>query len=188
MHAAEGYARVTGKKAFYIARTGLSGSVLIDITKDAQFELFDYHYQYLFVGQGVTISHAEKEVIALAEKNNIPVVSTLLGLSTVFTQHPLYVGLLGMHRNYAANVLTDEADVVIAVGMRFDDRVKGNVEKFLPHAKVIHANVALHADAKKILSALVEQVESKSRKSWLQQFYSLHKQAVGSDDSGIGQS
>lgn len=209
-------------KAFYMARTGRPGPVLIDITKDAQFELFDYHYQlfipeykthkprphvdtllisqaatlinnakkpYLFVGQGVTISHAEQEVIALAEKNNIPVASTLLGLSAVPTRHPLYVGLLGMHGNYATNVLTDETDVVIAVGMRFDDRVTGAVEKFLPHAKVIHididyaefnkvihAEVALHADAKQALSALLEQVEVKNRDSWLQQFKELHKQ------------
>jgi acetolactate synthase-1/2/3 large subunit len=205
-------------KAFYIARTGRPGPVLVDITKDAQFGMVDFTYEpctkirsyqptptvdtnalkaaadllnsaqkpYLLVGQGIYLSNAEKEVVAFAEKAGIPVASTLLGLGSFPSDHPLYVGYLGMHGNYAPNVLTNECDVLLAVGMRFDDRVTGNVSRYAKQARVIHididkaelnkivkAEVAVHADAKEALTLLTELVDEKTYPLWLQQFRDL---------------
>ncbi|MFN6015622.1 MAG: biosynthetic-type acetolactate synthase large subunit, partial [Flavobacteriales bacterium] len=205
-------------RAFYIARTGRPGPVLVDITKDAQFGMVDFTYEpctrirsyqpmpmvdgealkaaaellnsakkpYLLVGQGIFLSNAEKEVIAFAEKTGIPVASTLLGLGSFPADHPLYVGYLGMHGNYAPNVLTNECDVLLAVGMRFDDRVTGDVSRYAKQAKVIHididkaelnkivkAKVALQADAKEALTLLTELVDKKEHPQWLQQFRDL---------------
>ncbi|WP_366838194.1 biosynthetic-type acetolactate synthase large subunit [Chitinophaga sp.] len=207
-------------KAFYIARSGRPGPVLVDITKNAQFGEFEYSYKkceyirsyrpvpelnqeaitaaaalinsakkpFILCGHGVLLSGAEKELIALAEKAQIPVGSTLLGLSAVPVDHPMYVGLLGMHGNYGPNMLTGEADVVIAVGMRFDDRVTGDVESYVPNAKVIHieidaaeinkiikADVAVHADAKQALAALLPQVNQADHTAWLQEFRDADK-------------
>ncbi|HEY5701088.1 MAG TPA: biosynthetic-type acetolactate synthase large subunit [Gammaproteobacteria bacterium] len=137
----------------------------------------------LFVGQGVLISRAEKKVLALAEKAGLPVASTLLGLSAVPTDHPLYVGMLGMHGNYGPNVLTNEADVIVAVGMRFDDRVTGRLNAYATGARIIHievdpaevnrnvpAEVALIADAGEALDALLPLVEQNSHDNWLARF------------------
>jgi len=207
-------------KAFYIASKGRPGPVLIDITKDAQFGKADYNYQkctsirsywpmpkldigkvndalgliaqakkpYLLVGQGIILSNAEKELIQFVEKSGIPVASTLLGLGAIPADHPLYVGYLGMHGNYAPNVLTNDCDVLIAVGMRFDDRVTGDVSRYAKQAKVIHvdidkaelnkiikADVAIHGDAKKVLSALTESVVQSKYSLWLNQFHELAK-------------
>ncbi|MBS0026832.1 biosynthetic-type acetolactate synthase large subunit [Chitinophaga sp. 2R12] len=206
-------------KAFYIARSGRPGPVLVDITKNAQFGEFEYEYKkceyirsyrpvpelsqdavsaaaalinaakkpFLLVGHGVLLSGAEKELIALAEKAQIPMGSTLLGLSAVPVDHPLYVGLLGMHGNYGPNILTGEADVVIAVGMRFDDRVTGDVASYVPNAKVIHieidaaeihkiikADVPVHADAKDALAALLQEVTPAEHNAWLAEFRAAH--------------
>lgn len=203
-------------KAFYIARTGRPGPVLIDITKNAQFELMEeFEYQpcaevrtyspkpqldhsqleeaadlinlskrpYILCGQGVLLSNASQELIALAEKANIPVAATLLGLSAVPTDHPLYVGFLGMHGNYGPNILTNECDVLIAIGMRFDDRVTGNVSKYARQAKVIHieldkaeinkiikADVGIHADAKEALQALIPLIKKNDHRDWFKKF------------------
>ncbi len=205
-------------KAFYIATTGRPGPVLIDITKDAQTGFFDYKAHtfipkkpeplqldvdrlkqaamlinqakkpYLLVGHGVLISKAEKELIALASKANIPVALTLLGLSALPTDHPLYVGMLGMHGNYGANLLSNEADLIIAVGMRFDDRVTGNLKTYIKQAKVIHIDidpveidkhvktaVALIADAKQALKKLLPLIEEKSHKAWFAEFKNYDK-------------
>src|SRR5688572_6153223 len=208
-------------KAFYIARTGRPGPVLIDITKNAQFEMMDeFEYEschhirtyspkphldltaveeaaevvnnaqrpYILAGQGVLLSGATQELLAFSEKAGIPVASTLLGLSGFPTSHPLYVGFLGMHGNYGPNILTNECDVLIAVGMRFDDRVTGNVSKYAKQAKVIHieideaeinkiihADVAVHADAKEALQALVHLVKPAQHIAWLSKFHEAHR-------------
>jgi acetolactate synthase-1/2/3 large subunit len=183
-------------KAFYLAKTGRPGPVLIDITKDAQLELFDYSYQkinkiptyypypkiniekireaarlintskkpLILVGQGITISGAEKELETFVNKTGIPVAATLLGLPAIPSKHPLFYGMLGMHGHYAPNIKTNEADLLIAVGMRFDDRVTSDTSKYGLNANVIHididpseidknieATVAIVADAKKRL-------------------------------------
>ncbi|HJT72675.1 MAG TPA: thiamine pyrophosphate-dependent enzyme, partial [Chitinophaga sp.] len=143
---------------------------------------------YIFCGHGVLLSGAEKELIALAEKAGIPIASTLLGLSAVPVDHPKYVGYLGMHGNYAPNIMTNECDVLIAVGMRFDDRITGDVTQYVKQAKVIHieidaaeinkiikADVAVHADAKTALQALLELVKPKQHDEWIQQFREADK-------------
>lgn len=203
-------------KAFYIARSGRPGPVVIDLTKNAQFETIDdFEYEvckgvrtyspkpildhtkveeaadlinaakrpYILCGQGVLLSNAQNELLAVAEKANIPIASTLLGLSAVPANHPLYVGYLGMHGNYGPNILTNECDVLIAVGMRFDDRVTGNVSKYAKQAKVIHieldkaeinkiiqTDVAVHADAKEALTALLPLITKNNHPEWFRQF------------------
>lgn len=203
-------------KAFHLAKSGRPGPVLVDITKDAQVGMFDFFDHptpkkyvksrqldlklveeaaqlingaskpFLLVGHGVLISNAEKEVKEFAEKAGIPVACTLLGLSAFSTSHPLYMGMLGMHGNYAPNVLTNEADVIIAVGMRFDDRVTGSLTHYAKQAKIIHieideteinknvkATVPLLADAKNALTALLPHLETKQHLLWLNQFQKL---------------
>ncbi|MEO9485648.1 MAG: biosynthetic-type acetolactate synthase large subunit [Ekhidna sp.] len=203
-------------KAFYIAQSGRPGPVLIDITKDAQQQSFDFAYEpcerirsyqpypelkekplrmaaelinqakkpYLLFGQGVALSGAEKELEAFIEKTGIPTASTLLGLSSFSTKHPLYVGYTGMHGNYGPNVKTNECDVFIAIGMRFDDRVTGDVATYAKQAKVIHieldpaeinkniqTEVAINGDAKQALKALLQLVNENSHSEWLQEFH-----------------
>lgn len=202
-------------KAFYIATSGRPGPVLIDITKDAQFAKTKYSYQhctsiktyqpkpkvdvtkiedaallinaakkpYILAGQGVILADATQELIAFAEKGNIPVASTLLGLSGFPHDHPLYVGYLGMHGNYGPNKNTNECDLLIGVGMRFDDRVTGDVNKYAKQAKVIHieidkaeinkiikAEVAIHANAKEALPLLTEKIQPADHADWLKVF------------------
>jgi acetolactate synthase-1/2/3 large subunit len=209
-------------KAFHIATTGRPGPVLIDITKNAQNELFEFEeykkcesirtYKpkpqlqisqveaaaelinkaqrpYILAGQGILLSGASEELKALSEKAGIPVASTLLGLSAFPTNHPNYVGYLGMHGNYGPNINTNQCDVLIAVGMRFDDRVTGNVSKYAKQAKVIHieidraeinkiikTDVAVHADAKEALSALTQLVKPNQHKEWFDSFHGLNKE------------
>lgn len=203
------------RKAFLIAKSGRPGPVLIDISKDAQTNVCDEFADpeipkkyrtanfnldedvinnaadlinqalrpYLLIGHGVEIANAEAEIFQLAVKANLPTAATLLGLSVFPSDHPLYKGLLGMHGNYAANVLTNKADVVIAIGMRFDDRVTGDLSRYLTHAKVIHIDidpaeldknvkttVALCADAKTVLKALLPKITEKQHAQWHEQF------------------
>lgn len=207
-------------KAFYIARSGRPGPVLVDITKDAQFGKCNFNYQtctnirsyvpqpklsldaiqcavellnaahkpYLLIGQGILLSEAEDALMDFADKTGIPVASTLLGLGAFPADHPQYVGYLGMHGNYAPNVLTNECDVLLAIGMRFDDRVTGDVARYAKQAKVIHvdidaaelnkiipADVAIHADAKTALVELTKRVENRNHGQWLQQFRDLEQ-------------
>lgn len=207
-------------RAFYIARSGRPGPVLIDITKDAQFELAQYKYEFckgirsympvpetdevkveeaaslinkakhplILAGHGILISGAEKELIELAEKAHIPVASTLLGLSAMPDSHELYVGMLGMHGNYAPNMLTNECDVLIAIGMRFDDRVTGDLSRYAKQAKVIHievdpseidknvkADVPVLGDAKEVLTLLNEKIDKANHQPWLTKFDDLRQ-------------
>jgi len=205
-------------RAFYIAKSGRPGPVLVDITKDAQFGLtdFDYtpctsirsyqpmpnldkvvleqvaslinsaHKPYLLIGQGILLSEAETALLRFVEKAGIPVASTLLGLGAFPADHANYVGYLGMHGNYAPNVLTNECDVLIAIGMRFDDRVTGDVNRYAKQAKIVHIDIdaaelhkivtteiAVHADAKQALEFLTEIIEKRSHSQWIQQFREL---------------
>ena len=203
-------------KAFYIAQSGRPGPVLLDIAKDAQFqkmESFSYKkctkirsympeqpvdpFQVeaaaklidaakkplVLFGQGVIIAQAEEELKAFLEKTGIPAAWTLLGLSALPSDHPLNVGMLGMHGNYGPNVKTNEADLIIAVGMRFDDRVTGKVSTYANRAKIIHleidgaeinkiikADVAVPGNAKKSLPMLTYNVKPNSHEAWIAEF------------------
>lgn len=202
-------------RAFYIASTGRPGPVVLDITKDAQFARVKYSYSkcirirsyvpeypadkglikkaaelinnakkpYLLYGQGVMLSGGEKELVSFLDKTGIPAAGTLLGLSSIPTDHPLNMGMLGMHGNYGPNIKTNECDVLIAVGMRFDDRVTGTVATYAKQAKIIHieidpaevdknikTDVALIGDAKHTLRLLSRIVDEKQHPEWLAEF------------------
>ena len=203
-------------KAFYIASSGRPGPVLVDITKDVQFEKLDFYYEkctavrsfhprpklnadqlqaagkllnhakkpLMIVGQGIMLSNAEKELLAFVEKTGVPVASTLLGLGAFPANHPQFVGMVGMHGNYAPNVKSNECDVLLAVGMRFDDRVTGDVSRYAKQAKIIHididraeinkiikADAPVLADAKEALALLTDLVEKQNHQSWLDEFH-----------------
>lgn len=208
-------------KAFYIANSGRKGPVLIDITKNAQFQQIEKRpyikcqqvrsYRpkpeirikpieeaaklinkakkpMVVFGQGVILGEAEKEFLHFIEKTGIPAASTLLGLGAIPTDHPLYVGLLGMHGNYAPNIMTNECDVLIAIGMRFDDRVTGRLDKYAKQAKIIHldidpaeinknvkTDVEVWGDCKETLPALSVFTHQKDHSSWLSEFQKLYK-------------
>ncbi len=207
-------------KAFYIASTGRPGPVLLDITKDAQFGKFNFSYKkftrirsyvpeyptdkellkkaadlingaqkpFLIFGQGILLSGAERELRHFIEKAGIPAASTLLGISALQSDHPLHMGMLGMHGNYAPNIKTNECDLLIAVGMRFDDRVTGNIKTYAKQAKVIHieidaaeidknikTDVAILGDAKHSLRLLATLVEEKKHKEWVNEFLLARK-------------
>ncbi len=202
-------------RAFYIASTGRPGPVVLDIAKDAQLGLTDDDYTpcryirsynpnpvvssddleraaalinssqrpMILSGHGVMISQAEDELRRLAEKVEIPVACTLLGLSTIPSDHRLYMGMLGMHGNVAPNVNTNRADLIVAVGMRFDDRVTGDTSRYAPDARIIHididssefdknvtADVHIHGDAREVLAGLLPLVDKASHKVWLNSF------------------
>tara|TARA_B110000908_G_scaffold35624_1_gene42690 strand:+ start:1644 stop:3377 length:1734 start_codon:yes stop_codon:yes gene_type:complete len=206
-------------KAFYIAKSGRPGPVLVDITKDAQFEEFDFAYEkctkvrsyvpipktisgtleaaaklineakkpMIVWGQGIILSEAEVAFKAFVEKAGIPAAWTILGASALPTSHRLNVGMLGMHGNYAPNKLTNECDVLIAIGMRFDDRVTGDLSKYATQAKVIHfeidpsevdknvkTDVAVLGDAKASLTAILPLINESTHTDWHQEFKDLY--------------
>jgi acetolactate synthase-1/2/3 large subunit len=209
-------------KAFYLARSGRPGPVLIDISKNAQLQKFDYlgytpcnHIRsyrpkpvirknyideavalinnakkpLVIFGQGVILGSAEKEFKKFIEKSGMPAAWTILGLSALPTNHPQNMGMLGMHGNYGPNVLTNDCDVLIAVGMRFDDRVTGRLDKYAKQAKIIHldidpseidknvrADVGVWGDCKETLPLLTLGIEQKDRSEWLAVFANYTKQ------------
>jgi acetolactate synthase-1/2/3 large subunit len=141
---------------------------------------------FILAGHGISIASAEDELLAFVDKTGIPVGCTLWGLSSFPTKHPLYVGMLGMHGNYAPNIQTNEADLIIAIGMRFDDRVTGDTSRYAVKAKVIHieidqaeidknikTDVAIISDAKKALQQLIPLVKTTSHNEWIEEFKKL---------------
>ncbi|SEJ19766.1 acetolactate synthase, large subunit [Cyclobacterium xiamenense] len=217
-------------KGFHIARSGRPGPVLIDITKDAQTSLGDFNYvpclnirsyrpypkvedhiiekaaslinqarkPYVLFGQGVILGKAEKALQAFLDKSGIPAACTLLGTGAISEEHPNFVGKLGMHGNYGPNLLTNQCDVLIAVGMRFDDRVTGDVKRYAKQAKVIHleldpaevdktvkSEVAVVGDCRISLEKLTEKVEKKTHPDWIKEFRELEAEekrvVVGND-------
>ena len=202
-------------KAFYIAKSGRPGPVVIDITKDTQFGKMEFSYTkskgirsyfpipkfnkeivaeaaalinsakkpFVVYGQGIILSGAEKELDFFLRKTGIPAGWTILGHSALDSDHPLNMGMLGMHGNYAPNIKTNECDVLIAIGMRFDDRVTGDVKRYATQAKVIHieidpaeidknvkTDIAILGDAKEVLIELNEKVKDNKHEAWVQEF------------------
>lgn len=207
-------------KAFYIASIGRPGPVLIDIAKNAQQKELNFNYKkcsfirsykvqhepnsksiqeaeviinnsskpFVIFGQGVILGHAEDELKQFIEKGNFPTACTILGLSALENNHFLNMGMLGMHGNYAPNLLTNECDVLIAIGMRFDDRVTGDLSRYAKQAKIIHleldpseinknviVDVALEGDCKLALQKLIPLIKFKDRSQWKLQFDNLKK-------------
>ena len=208
-------------KAFFIAKSGRPGPVLVDITKNAQFDELEFHYEqckgvrsyqpvpiadekaieaaaelintakkpFIVFGQGVILGHAEEELKQLVEKAGIPAAWTILGLSAMNTDHPLNVGMVGMHGNYGPNVLTNECDLLIAIGMRFDDRVTGNLATYAKQAKIIHieidpaeinknvkVDVALLGNAKATLQQLLPIIKKNRHDEWHNEFKKKYKE------------
>lgn len=208
-------------RAFYIAREGRPGPVVLDLTKDAQSEMMEFTYKkcifirsyqpypelqpeniaraaeminkakrpMALVGQGVLLGHAEEELKAFLTKADIPAGSTLLGLSALSSDFSLYKGLLGMHGNLGPNKKTAECDVLIAIGMRFDDRVTGDLKKYAKQAKVIHfdidtseidknvkTSVAVLGNAKETLPAVTELLQPARHTAWIQSFEACEKE------------
>lgn len=207
-------------KAFFIAKSGRPGPVLIDITKDAQFELFQYNYKkcngirsyspypkvndnsineavklinnakkpLIVWGQGVILGNAEEEFKNFVEKSGIPAAWTILGLSALPTSHDLNVGMVGMHGNYGPNILTNKCDLLIAIGMRFDDRVTGDPNKYASQAKVIHleidpaevdknikVDVPVIGNCKESLKMITDKINKRSHEKWISKFDDLMK-------------
>ena len=207
-------------KAFFIAKSGRPGPVLVDITKNAQIEAFDFSYEkctavrsykpvskpnsvaiqaaadlinsakkpFIVWGQGVILGRAEAELKELVEKTGIPAAWTIMGASALDTSHPLNVGMVGMHGNYGPNVLTNECDLLIAIGMRFDDRVTGRLEDYATQAKVIHfeidpaeinknvnADVAVLGNSKETLGLILPLLNSNKHEAWHDIFKEKYK-------------
>ncbi len=206
-------------KAFYIAKSGRPGPVLIDITKDAQFGELEFEYEkcrkvrsytpvpptdpesliqaaelinkakkpFVVWGQGITLGKAEQEFKEFIEKAGIPSASTVLGLSALPSDHELHVGMVGMHGNYAPNKLTNECDLLLGIGMRFDDRVTGSLDTYAKQAKIIHfeidpaevdknvkTDVAVMGNVKDTLRSILPLIERRTHEAWLKKFHELY--------------
>jgi len=220
-------------QAFFIAHSGRPGPVVVDIAKNVFSENIRFDYKtcthiasytpmpepdlkrirkaaewinqserpMLFFGQGITLSNASKELRLLIDKADMPAASTLLGLSALSADHPLNMGMLGMHGNYAPNILSAKADLILAVGMRFDDRVTSDPATYVPNARIIHVDIdsseqgkvmlthlSITGDAARVLKILTEQVEPVRRQEWLNQFRELKEienRKICSDDLSL---
>lgn len=219
------------KEAFYIARSGKPGPVLVDLPTDVMAELGSTSYPtsvnirgykpnkgvhigqlkkaislvkeskkpMFLIGGGVHLAHAQKELTQMAEKLNIPVVTTVMGRGAISTEHPLYMGNIGMHGCYAANRTADECDLLFSIGCRFNDRVTGNVSKFAPHAKIVHidiessaisrnvtVDIPIVADAKAAILKIIEHTEPMNHEEWIEEIRSWEKQHPLSMDVKAG--
>jgi len=206
------------KEAFYLARNGRPGPVLIDLPKDIQLAQTEFHYPenyhcsgyqpkwkgnlnqikkaaqaiqeakkpIIYGGGGIINANASEELREFVQKTNIPVTTTLMGLGSFPAEHPLSLGMLGMHGSYYANMAISEADLIIALGTRFDDRVTGNAKKFCPQAKfiqvdidpaeiskIIRVDIPIVGDLKYVLTKLIQLVEPKQEKDWLNKIATL---------------
>ena len=207
-------------QAFFIAKTGRPGPVLIDISKDAQFGELDFEYKkctylrsyvpapkyneakiseaadlinsakrpYILFGQGIILGGAEEEFKIFVEKSGIPAAWTILGVAALKTGHPLNMGMLGMHGNYSTNIMINKCDVLIAIGMRFDDRVTGKLSDFGKQAKIIHldidpaeidknvkTDIAVLGDVKQTLPLLTKKIKNNNHSAWIEEFKKLDK-------------
>ncbi len=207
-------------RAFYIARNGRPGPVVLDFTKNAQTGLVDFKFEpckfirsyspvpvtdtdkvadaaflinkakkpLVVFGQGILLSHAEEELKAFLEKGGIPAASTLLGLSALPSDFPHFKGMIGMHGNIGPNIKTNECDVLVAVGMRFDDRVTGTINTYAKQAKIIHIDIdnaeigkiipveiGILANAKDALAKLTEKIEKRDHSDWEREFDACYK-------------
>jgi acetolactate synthase-1/2/3 large subunit len=207
-------------QAFYIAKSGRPGPVLLDITKDAQFGELEFEYKkcqhirsydpkpkldtaqiesaaqlinraqkpFILFGQGVVLGSAEEEFRKFLEKSGIPAAWTILGVAALPTDHPLNMGMLGMHGRYATNIKTNECDLLIAMGMRFDDRVTGDLKRYAKQARVIHfeidpaeinkninVDLAVIGDLKDSLPVITKRIKRRNHTSWIQEFRDLDK-------------
>lgn len=220
-------------QAFFIAHSGRPGPVVVDIAKNVFTEHIRYDYKIcthlasytpipepdlksirkaaewinqserpmLLFGQGITLSNASEELRLLIDKADMPAASTLMGLSALSADHPLNMGMLGMHGNYAPNILSAKADLILAVGMRFDDRVTSDPATYVPNARIIHVDIdsseqgkvmlthlSITGDAARVLKILTEQVEPVRRQEWLNEFRTLKEvenRKIGSDDLSL---
>lgn len=205
------------KEAFYIAKSGKPGPVLVDLPTDVMAELGSTSYPtevnirgykpnkgvhmgqlkkaialleeakkpMFLIGGGVNLAHAQEGMTKLAEKLDIPVITTVMGRGAISTDHPLFIGNIGMHGSYAANRTADECDLMFSIGCRFNDRVTGNVAKFAPHAKIVHidiessaisrnvtVDIPIVADAKAAINKIIEHTEPMKHTEWIQEIKS----------------